>query len=52
VNPSVIAGPDQHHAAVFARYDVPRSIAVVLWVAGAMIWDGITDHDIGVLKLL
>jgi YjbE family integral membrane protein len=27
-------------------------IATVLWVAGTMIWDGITDHDIGVLKLL
>jgi predicted tellurium resistance membrane protein TerC len=27
-------------------------IAVILWVAGTMIWEGITDHDIGVLKLL
>jgi YjbE family integral membrane protein len=27
-------------------------IAVILWVAGSMIWDGFTDHNVGVLKFL
>jgi len=27
-------------------------VAVILWVAGSMIWEGITDHKVGVLKLL
>lgn len=27
-------------------------LAVILYVAGKMIWDGIVDHDIGILQLL
>jgi YjbE family integral membrane protein len=45
-------------ASVIARY-IERyqwikwlGIAVVLWVACAMIWNGLVDHDIGILRFL
>ena len=45
-------------ANIIARYiDRYRWIAwvgiiVILWVSGTMIWEGLTDHRVGVLKLL
>ena len=44
---NMIAGFIERH-----RWIAYLGLAVILWVAGRMIWQGIADPDIGVLGLL